>query len=159
MTITLNQKKVFDKVQKQVRNGENISISKAIRESKAYSPHVARQPSKVTRTKGWKELMDTLLPDSLLAKVHHEGLSATQVRFTPEGEQIRVEDYATREKYLKLGYEIKNKIKPDSGKNTVNVQFIVNDEQRKRIAGRIVARSESSQEPPSGLHDSDEQEL
>lgn len=53
--------------------------------------------------------IEDALPDDLLAKVHMEGLEATAVRFTPEGEQIDVPDYATRHKYLDAAYKIKGK--------------------------------------------------
>jgi hypothetical protein len=66
-----------------------------------YSPNVAVQPTIVTESKGFKELLNEAIPDSELIRVGKEGLNATTIRFTPEGEMIEVDDYATRHKYWK----------------------------------------------------------
>lgn len=75
---TLNQKKVFDKVLEQVVNGGKISVSKAIRDA-GLSAALSRNSHKVTNSKGWKELMDEFLPDSLLAERHQELLNKREL--------------------------------------------------------------------------------
>ena len=45
---TMNQKKVFDKVVEQVRNGQKVSISKAMRESGVYSESVSKIPGQIS---------------------------------------------------------------------------------------------------------------
>ena len=73
-----------------------------------------------------KSTIAELLSDDDLARVHQEGLAATAVRFTPEGEQIEVPDYSTRHKYLDSGYKIKKLYgseTPDAPR-VVNYNFI-----------------------------------
>ena len=92
-----------------------------------YSPKTAATTGKLTRSKGWLELTEKTLSDRALLKVHREGLGATQVRFTPEGEQIRVEDYSTRHKYLETGYKIKHKLDDPEGGNKTMIVIIAGE--------------------------------
>jgi hypothetical protein len=62
---TAKQKLVAQKVAK------GSSVSAAMREV-GYSPATASHPSKVTRSKGFKVLMEKYLPDSLLMEKHQE---------------------------------------------------------------------------------------
>ncbi len=64
---TPNQKTVFRTIIAGVRKGEKISVSGAMRKA-GYSDHTARQPSKVTRSKGWQELTNEYLPNERLLK-------------------------------------------------------------------------------------------
>lgn len=74
-TPTMNQKKVFDKVKKQVENGGTISVSKAIKEA-GLSAAIQRNPHKITKSKGWAALMKEFLPEKLIAKRHAELLNS-----------------------------------------------------------------------------------
>lgn len=76
---TLNQNRVFERVKDQVRKGEKVSVSKAMRG--IYAPSVAKKPGKVTETKSWKELMDKYLPESKLAEEHDNLLNQTRVEY------------------------------------------------------------------------------
>lgn len=105
---TLRQKKAFSKV---LENGG--IVSRAMSES-GYSPATAKNPDKLTDSLGWAELMDTYIPDSMLAKVHLDGLMATH-----EGEA----DYGVRFKYMDSAYKLKGRY-PKEG-NTTAVQINV----------------------------------
>ncbi len=70
---TQRQKKALDKV---VENGG--IISKAMRDA-GYSEETAKTPSKLTDSKGWKELLEEALPDSLLTQKHKELLNSTHL--------------------------------------------------------------------------------
>ncbi len=80
---TANQIELFKRVAAKVKQkdgkGRKISISKEIRESGLYSETVIRNPKKVTQSKGWKELLEEFLPDSLLSQKHKELLTATRL--------------------------------------------------------------------------------
>lgn len=143
---TANQKKVLEKIVKDVRKGTKVSVSRAMRESGVYSESMSKKPEKLTRSKGWKELLDEYLPEKLLTQVHKDGLKATLTKFTPEGELIRVEDYATRHKYLDTGYKVRGRLKEDPQGQTVNVNIIYTPEQRKRIADRELNQPEGAGE-------------
>ena len=78
----------------------NGSMGEAMREA-GYSPETAKNPQQVTRSKGWAQLVEEYLPDDLLAKVHKEGLEATN----KDGA-----DYSVRHRYLDTAYKIKGKI-------------------------------------------------
>jgi len=70
---TIKQKKAIKNV---VENGGNVS--KAMRDA-GYSPATAKNPSKLTDTAAWAELMETYLPDVDLAAKHKSLLNATQI--------------------------------------------------------------------------------
>lgn len=61
-----------------IENGGK-SVSKAMREA-GFSEAYARNPHKLTRSKGWKELLEKNFPDSLLNKKHKELLRAAEMR-------------------------------------------------------------------------------
>lgn len=103
---TIRQKKVFQAVVK----GSTISGAMV---KAGYALSSSKRTNKVTRTKGWKELMDKFIPDKELARVHKEGLSAAKKVFKNNNESGEIEevgnepDYAVRHKYLDTGYKLK----------------------------------------------------
>lgn len=70
---TIKQKKAFKEVGV---NGGNIT--KAMKAA-GYGKEVSKRTDKLTQTKGWKEMMEKFLPDSLLAKRHKELLNKQEV--------------------------------------------------------------------------------
>ena len=54
---------------------KNITIGRILREA-GYSETVSLSPTKVTESKGFKQLLDEFLPDSKLAAVHDQLLDA-----------------------------------------------------------------------------------
>ena len=99
---------------KKVLNG--IPIAQAMREV-GYSKKTAANTTKLTQSKAFHEMLDEIISDEKLLKVHDDGLTAFRVLFTPEGEQITIPDFGVRHKYLQTGYELKNKIKSGSEGN------------------------------------------
>lgn len=114
---TVRQKRAFKEVVK------GSSLTGAMK-SVGYSLETAKRTNKLTKTKGWKELMDSYLPDKDLAKAHKEGLRATKrsgvggmkIGIGKNGKvedfghtDIEEPDYAVRHKYLETAYKIKNK--------------------------------------------------
>lgn len=79
------------------------------------------KPSVVKEVEKLQKTMAERLPNELLERVHLEGLAATQVRFTPEGEQIKVEDYRTRALYLDMANKIKDNYAAEKHVN-VNIE-------------------------------------
>ena len=123
---TENQKKAFDTTLKTIENGEKVVLGKIMIES-GYSETSAINPGKnLTNTKGWEELMDKYLPDTLLAKKHKEGLEATSKKphlvdrddkGRPVYEYVKEDDFSTRHRYLETAYKIKGKYKEVSPVN------------------------------------------
>lgn len=70
---TIKQKKAFNKI---IENRGNISRGMI---EVGYSKNSAKNPRNLTKSKGWKELIDTLLSDELLANKHKELLEATGI--------------------------------------------------------------------------------
>jgi len=116
---TDKQKKAF---KERVENGRNKGDS--LREA-GYSESTAIQPTKVTNSKGWNQLVKEHLSDDKLAKVHDEGLNANM-----KGKP----DYSVRHKYLDTAYKITNKYD-----NTVKLKFegLSDEELEERIASEI----------------------
>lgn len=106
---TKNQEKVVDIVAKDIRKGRKVSVSRAIRESGLYSPSYAEQPQKLTRSKGWKELVEKNLPDSFLTQRHRKLF-----------DQVRVEYFSFGLK--KSDEEITAAVK-DAGLELINISY------------------------------------
>lgn len=104
---TIKQKRAVAKI---VENGGNVS--KGMRDA-GYSPATAENPKKLTESLAWQDLLEQAIPDSLLTKVHMEGLAALkqETRLTGKGESelVEVPDFNVRHKYLETGYKVKAK--------------------------------------------------
>ncbi len=70
---TTKQKKAYKEI---VENGRNLGEGMI---EAGYSENTAKAPTKMTKTKGWEQLMKTNLPDKDLAKVHKQLLSSTRI--------------------------------------------------------------------------------
>jgi len=91
---TENQKQLARNILPKVRKGQKISISKEM-EKVGYAKSTSKKPSKVTKSKGWAELMEKYLPDEDLAKVHKE--------------LLRHKDWRAKDAGLDKGYKVKGK--------------------------------------------------
>jgi hypothetical protein len=100
---TVKQKEVFTKVVK----GSNIST--AMRTS-GYADSTSKRTNKITKSKGWEQLMKTYIPDKQLALKHKQFLDSDK-------EEIGI-------KALDIGYKIKGYY-PKEGNNTA-IQINVN---------------------------------
>lgn len=105
------------------------SVSQAMRES-GYSEATAKNPSVLTGSQGWKELMEEHLPDTLLAEKHKELLTTPKkVRTFKKGElETETEELDTQaiSKGLELAYKIKDKFAPEK-RITLNAEIGVED--------------------------------
>lgn len=71
---TLRQKKALAKISENV----GMSMGEAMREV-GYSEQTSKSPSRMTRTKGWQDLMNKHFPDSKLAALHKKLLEKKEV--------------------------------------------------------------------------------
>jgi hypothetical protein len=106
---TVKQKKAIANL---VENGGNVSRAMI---DAGYSPATANTPQKLTESEAFKSIAEQI-PDDLLVKVHLEGLNAKQFRYSPEGELMQLDDFATRHKYLESAYKIKKIMDGDGAK-------------------------------------------
>jgi len=111
--LTLNQARVLNRIKKQVKKGEIVSVSKAMRG--IYSDATAKHPEKINTLPEFRDLIEKELPDSLLLKVHAEGLAATDGTGSP--------DYSVRHKYLDTGYKIKGKMPKENSRLGIQFNF------------------------------------
>lgn len=130
--VTLNQKTVFKKVLKKVAKGEQVAITKEMRG--VYSPATAKHPEKITKSKGWQELMDKHLPDTKLAQRHRELLDKREVfkMYNGEGKLIDQPDTQAVSKALDMGYKLKNRYprEEDGGNKTLIINISGESAQR-----------------------------
>jgi len=70
---SIKQQRAIDNV---VENGGNIS--KGMRDA-GYSIETAKNPSKLTNSRAWLEIMDEYLPDETLAEIHNKLLTKEEV--------------------------------------------------------------------------------
>jgi len=159
---TIKQKRVFQKV---VENGSPVSTAMV---EVGYSKNTAVDPGKVTRSKGWQQLMDAHLPDRLLAKKHREGLEATTKKphlidrddkGRPVYEYIPEEDYSTRHKYLDSAYKLKKRYpKEETGVPNNNLVVIVMPSEIMKKHG-IRSYEEDGQKLPKTISDKQNEDV
>ena len=90
-TVALKHKKVLDNL---ATNGGNIG--QAIRDTGLYSEEMARNPTKITNSVTWKELMEHYINDDELAEKHKALLNAstlTKMTFDEEVEDEEIREY------------------------------------------------------------------
>jgi len=131
---TIKQKLVASKL---VENGGNVG--KAMIDA-GYSPATAKTPQKLTKSKGWQEIMDEMFPNELLLKKHKELLNAKKLvidHWNGKTEIIKMIDNVAVGKALDLAYKIKGYYHPSGNYNlerTNNLEnFNISDDVMKRI--------------------------
>ena len=119
---TIKQKLAIKKI---VENSGDIGKSMV---EVGYSPKT--DTTNLTKSKGWKELLEQYLPDDKLLKKHDEALEAKKWNdFTGE----REEDQAIRLRAIELGYKLKGKLTENNvlqqyNIGEMNLEFIGKDE-------------------------------
>lgn len=104
---TIKQKTAF----KEVVNGSTIKT--AMRKA-GYSEETSKRTNKVTRTKGWEELLEKHIPDKLLAERHKELLNKREVYKIGHGEDTEYEmsdqpDTNAVKAAIDMAYKLKGK--------------------------------------------------
>ena len=130
---TIKQKKAF----KLVETGRNTG---EIMVAAGYSPKTAKAPTKLTKSKGWEELMEQYLPDKLLASKHKELLEIPKkIRtfikgdLTSEYEEL---DSNAISKGLDMGYKLKGKYAAEKKEHSGKIQL-------EQITGMEIIKDES----------------
>ena len=90
---TEKQKRAYNDI---VVNGSN---KKKAMITAGYSKNTAKAPTKMTNTRGWKELIEQHLPDSKLSKLHNSFLNKKDKK-QPHSDALRA---------LDIAYRLKNK--------------------------------------------------
>jgi hypothetical protein len=65
---TINQKRAFDRIMKKVGKGGKVSVSKEMRG--IYSPSVAKNPKKLTSSRGFQELLAKISDKEILDRFY-----------------------------------------------------------------------------------------
>ncbi len=98
------------------------NISKAMKEV-GYTDATAKNPSNLTNSLGFKELMQKYLPDDKVLRTHDEALTANKVISAKiigananenTDDFIEVPDHPTRLKAVELAYKVGGKLKDDT---------------------------------------------
>lgn len=165
----IKQKLAFKKVLK------GTPIKKAMIQV-GYAKSTSETSGKLTRSKGWNELIDKYISEEALMKVHAEGLKATKLSGTggmrigmkTDGSidevghsDIQVPDYAVRHKYLETGYKVRGRMKETSNGNptTNNIVNIFTDEQLRRAARYLIETNRESEDEVSSVSNGNESKL
>ena len=122
--VTLNQKRVFEKVREKVVKGGKISVSKEMRG--IYADSTAKRPNKLTKSKGWEKLMNKYIPDELLAEKHKELLTVPKIiKTTKRGEYVDSEeslDTNAIKAGLDMGYKLKGKYQAEKVEHSGEIE-------------------------------------
>lgn len=102
---TLKQKRAVEKIV------ENSSATlKEVVISAGYSPETAKHPDQVTKSKGFQQLLDEMLPDDLIIAKHQQLLNAKKLHGSLTEPDREVDDNQTQSKMVELGYKVKKKL-------------------------------------------------
>lgn len=108
---TENQKRVFSNVMDKVRKGQKIAISKEMQKV-GYSFNTSQKPGKVTKSKGWAELLAEIEDQPLLDQLKKIALDKDDKRACLQGIDILLK---LKDRYpagkLKIGaYEERDRV-------------------------------------------------
>lgn len=96
-----------------------------IMRSVGYTKVTAKTPSKLTRSKGWKELMQKYLPDQHLGEKHREFLDAPRlIRSYKKGDMVQetIETDPSAVRALDMAYKLKGRYSSEE----INKTLIIN---------------------------------
>lgn len=89
---TLRQETAVRKVIENIRSKKGKTMNKILKES-GYSEKTSNNPTMITNTTGWKELMEKYLPDKKLQEKHKQLLNAGKLtKDTYKADEISEED-------------------------------------------------------------------
>ena len=124
--LTLNQKRVLDRIGAQIQKDAKVSVTKAMRG--IYSPSYAARPEKITTLPEYEQLLNTHLSDEKIARRHEELLDKRDTTIVYERKKVgrkwtethKVLDHgpetAAVGKALDMAYKIKGRY-PKEGAN------------------------------------------
>lgn len=106
-------------------------IGRAMREA-GYSPNTAVDPSNLTNSKTWEQLMEDHFPDTKLSKVIDEGLEAKKGKYP---------DHFIRHKFTETALKLRNKFPAEKhqiegGANPIQVNLQWNEVIKQAYAKR-----------------------
>lgn len=126
---------------KKLLENPGMAISKVMVEV-GYDEDTAKNPSDLTESKGWAELMEEYMPDTLLGEKHKALLNKKEtinVR-SPDGVNTQIEtdqlDANAVSKGLDMAYKLKGYYKPTENKVTLKGE-ISDDDLDARIQARL----------------------
>jgi len=127
---SIKQQRAIDNV---VENGGNIS--KGMRDA-GYSIETAKNPSKLTNSRAWREIMEEYLPDETLAKIHEQLLTKQDVIVRNNPTTGKMEVIATGQidvqavkAALDMAYKLKGSYAPEKA---IVANIIVNADKQKK---------------------------
>ena len=120
------------------------NVSKTMLEV-GYAPSTAKNPQELTESKGWKELMEEQLPDSLLAEKHNELLTVPKITRT---RRIGAEYEETEEtidtqaisKGLDMAYKLKGHYAPEKADLTSKGERLENTNDISMLAAEVALK-------------------
>ena len=109
---------------RQRKLGKTIGKSRTFQEAAikaGFAPSTARQQQSITKTKGWKKILEEHLPDKELLVVTKEGLKANKIITSHTEPDYEYPDHAIRLKSAEQGYKLKGRyINEDSKDGNIN---------------------------------------
>lgn len=113
---TIKQKKAFKKVL------EGTNITNAMKES-GYSETTASTTGKLTRSDGWKELMEKYMPEKDLAKAHRKLLEKEEIFSTKSGIVHTGQIHSDAKGALDLAYKLRGSYEPEKRQHSGDLKI------------------------------------
>ena len=109
---------------------ENNGVVSTAMLSAGYSPNTAKNPQMLTNSKGWAELMDSMLSDAKLAAVHNKLLNKKEVVIISDGAkdgshyEFTEQPHSDAAKALDMAYKLKRKYESEAINNNLVIVSI-----------------------------------
>lgn len=124
------------------------SVSKAMLDA-GYSEATSRNPSNLTKSKGWSEMIEKYLPDNKLASLHKELLNKKEIIVVSDGakEGSHLEwtgqPHTDALKALDLAHKLKGRYSEEGGGNKTLI-VLISGESNSRYATQSLSSPDSN---------------
>ena len=102
-----------------------LPISVAMKKN-GYTDASAKNPSNLTRSDAWQQMVTEHLPDYKVLKTHEEALQATKLHGTDD-DFVEIPDHQTRLKAVEMAYKLKGKYIDNHGQSNTQINISVGD--------------------------------
>ena len=109
---TKKQEIAVQKLSENIRNpkGKKVTMKKVLKES-GYSESVCNSPQRVTKTKGWNELLEEKFPQEKLLKLHEKILNKSEI-VSYKGDVIKTgQPHSDSKSALEMVYRLKGQLR------------------------------------------------
>lgn len=130
---TIRQRIAAKKLSDSIRKGKPTSMRNLLKTA-GYSSNTANKPSLITKSKGWKELVDKMLPEDQLLSIHQQLLQKKEVVRLSNGKYRKTDQpHSDVKAALKMAYMVKGAFDKDKCSDDKSIVVVLTDARGKTL--------------------------